>query len=344
MSLPLLKGAKGWPQVLLARAADAEVADIAAAEAGGAWTAYRARPRELSPDGCHPHRSPSPACAAAAVPAIPPAPSGATAPPSPTRSATSWPTATRPIPGAQLDRALMERDPHAVVEGVAIAAWAIGAERGHHRGLVGRRRGRGTPAQRPSTRPRRPATSADVRRRSQPRSSRSARSPGAFVLGEETVLLRALEGKRGAAGPASAAIPPRAGLWGKPTVVNNVKTLAAVPWIVRHGADAFASLGSADAPGTTLVQLRGAVTRAGHRGGAARDHAARDPRRSRRRRATGALKAVLVGGPTGGFLPPDALDTPLDLRGAARGRRPRRLGLAAGRSTRAPASWTWPRC
>ncbi len=132
---------------------------------------------------------------------------------------------------------------------------------------------------------------------------------GSFVVGEETVLLRALEDRR-AQPDQRPPYPSRKGLWGKPTVVNNVKTLAAVPWIVDHGAGAYASLGSADAPGTTLLQLGGAVPQPG---------IVEVPLSATIREVLDGpggigktrLKAVLVGGPDGGFLPPEALDTPM---------------------------------
>ena len=106
-------------------------------------------------------------------------------------------------------------------------------------------------------------------------------------------------------------IRPSAGLWGRPTLVSNVKTLAAVPWIVANGAGAFASLGDPEAPGTTLLQLGGTVRKPG---------VVEVPLSATIREVldgpggfvNGRLKAVLVGGPTGGFLPPDSLDTPLN--------------------------------
>ena len=76
------------------------------------------------------------------------------------------------------------------------------------------------------------------------------------MLGEETVLLKALEGKRGQP-EQKPPYPTEDGLFGRPTVVNNVQTLAAVPWIVRQGGAAFAAIGDPGAPGTVLVQLRG---------------------------------------------------------------------------------------
>src|SRR5690606_35221073 len=104
--------------------------------------------------------------------------------------------------------------------------------------------------------------------------------------------------------------PATRGLWGEPTVVNNVETLAAVPWIVANGAGAYAAIGASSEPGTTLVQLSGAVRTKGvaevPMGTLLRDIIERVGGG-----AQGTLKAVLVGGTSVGFLPPDALDTPL---------------------------------
>ena len=76
------------------------------------------------------------------------------------------------------------------------------------------------------------------------------------MLGEETVLIKALEGKRGQP-EQRPPHPTEGGLFGRPTVVNNVQTLAAVPWIIRNGAPAYASIGTKGSPGTVLVQVRG---------------------------------------------------------------------------------------
>jgi NADH-quinone oxidoreductase subunit F len=101
-------------------------------------------------------------------------------------------------------------------------------------------------------------------------------------------------------------------------VVNNVQTLAAVPWIVTNGPEAYAAIGAPDAPGTVLVQVSGAVTAPGilevPLGTSLRDVL------DLAGGARGTLKALLVGGPTGGFLPSASLDLPLAY-GPARGRR-----------------------
>jgi NADH:ubiquinone oxidoreductase subunit F (NADH-binding) len=132
---------------------------------------------------------------------------------------------------------------------------------------------------------------------------------GAYMLGEETVLLRALEGKRGQPDQRPP-YPTEKGLFDRPTVVNNVQTLAAVPWIVREGGDAFAAIGSPASPGTALVQLRGPE------GAGIAEVPLGTPLSELVRLAGGigkrSLKALLVGGPTGGLLPADLLNTPYE--------------------------------
>ena len=133
---------------------------------------------------------------------------------------------------------------------------------------------------------------------------------GAYMLGEETVLLKALEGRRGQP-EQRPPHPAERGLFGMPTVVQNVQTLAAVPWIVVNGAAKFAAIGSRTSPGTILVQVRGA-----DRSGVAEVPVgiplreivalAGAPGAGRK------LKAILVGGPSGGILPPELLDTPYE--------------------------------
>ncbi len=306
MSLPIVAGAKDWPQVLTARAADAPVEDLAMAEAGGAWSAWRRATGELSPEAIIHTVAESGlrGLGGAGYPAG-----------SKWRDCVSQPDPVRYVvangfeadPGAQLDRVLMERDPHLVVEGVAITAWAVGAERA----VIAVSSSAPFAAERLSVAVEEATEAGYI--------GRSAAGPsleievreltGSFMVGEETVLLRALEGQR-AQPDQRPPYPSRKGLWGKPTVVNNVKTLAAVPWIVNNGAGAFGSLGTAESPGTTLVQLGGAVKRPGIAEvpfGATLKEIIDGPGGG----TDGKLKAVLVGGPTGGFLPADALDTPL---------------------------------
>ena len=314
MSLPLLSGDREWPSVLLGRAADGEVEDIAAAEAGGAWDAYRKATTELSPEVVLHTISESGLRGLGGAGY----PTG-----SKWRDCVTQPDPVHYVvangfeadPGAQIDRTLMQRDPHAVVEGVAIAAWVVGAERA----VIAVSSAAPVAAERLRTAVDEAEEAGYIGRRIDgPSLDIEVRElTGSFVVGEETVLLRALEGQR-AQPDQRPPYPTRSGLWGKPTVVNNVKTLAAVPWIVSHGAGAYASLGTPEQPGTTLVQLGGAVRKPGvvevplgtsvgeiidSIGGS----------------VEGTLKAVLVGGPTGGFLPADGLDVALtaqDLRAA----------------------------
>jgi NADH-quinone oxidoreductase subunit F len=128
------------------------------------------------------------------------------------------------------------------------------------------------------------------------------------MLGEETVLLKALDGKRGQP-EQRPPHPASRGFRNAPTVIQNVQTLAAVPWILRSGSAAFAAIGASDTPGTILVDVRGHA-----RSGVAEipfGTPLRDVVALGGSARTGrSLKAVVVGGPTGGILPASALDTP----------------------------------
>ncbi len=303
----ILAGDPAWPSILLARAGIAGAAtDIDAAEAAGAWTAWRQAAGTLTPEQVarlvatsglrgrggsgHPTGAKWQACAA-----------------STSRIRYVVANGFEADPGAQLDRTLMETDPHAVVEGVALAAYAIRARTG----IIAVNARYGTAIERL-----RAAIAAAESNGYLGASAMGTGSElrvevrelsGSFVLGEETVLLRALEDRR-AQPDQRPPYPSERGLWGEPTVVNNVETLAAVPWIVANGSSAYASIGGPDAPGTTLVQLSGAVKRPG---------IVEVPMGTSLRAivegvgggSTGTFKAVLVGGPSGGFLPADSLDT-----------------------------------
>lgn len=227
-------------------------------------------------------------------------------------------------PGAQLDRALMEADPHAVVEGLAFAAYAAGAQRGY----ICVRAGHPTAQRRLEV-----AVAAaedagyigtDALGAGFDLHIEVVAVQGGFVVGEETVLLKAIENKR-AQPDQRPPYPSTRGMWDRPTVVNNVKTLAAVPWIVANGAPAWVGAGNKHDPGTTLVQLTGALANPGiaevPMGVPLRrivDEIGGGMRKGRK------LKAVLVGGPAGGFLPPTELTAPysvaaLEERGAIMG-------------------------
>jgi NADH:ubiquinone oxidoreductase subunit F (NADH-binding) len=213
-------------------------------------------------------------------------------------------------PASGTDRFLLEHDPFAVIEGLAIAAFATGATeaiiavRAEDTTAIGRLQAAigaaeaagfiGPDAFGPRT---------DLAVTVRP-------VQGAYMLGEETVLLKALEGKRGQP-EQRPPHPAERGLWGAPTVVHNVQTLAAVSWILRHGADEFAKTGSKTSPGTVLVQLR---TPSG-------DGIAEVPLGTALRKVVAlggdlpqgrSIKAVLVGGPSGGLLPTDQLNTAYD--------------------------------
>lgn len=215
-------------------------------------------------------------------------------------------------PGAFMDRSVMESDPHRVLEGMAIAAYAVGASQGYiyiraeypiainrlqtairqaqHLGILG---------------------------------SQIFESPfdfkidirigaGAYVCGEETALMASIEGKRGTPHPRPP-YPAESGLWGHPTLINNVETFANIAPIIRKGADWFASIGTEKSKGTKVFALAGKVRNTGlievpmgtslrqiveEMGGGVPDD--------------GITKAVQTGGPSGGCIPASAFDTPVD--------------------------------
>jgi NADH:ubiquinone oxidoreductase subunit F (NADH-binding) len=215
-------------------------------------------------------------------------------------------------PGTFSDRLLMERDPHAVIEGAAIAAYAVGATKaivavnaGYARAIE---RLRGAIAQAEEA----GLIGIDALDGAITLAVEVRPVQGAFLLGEETVLLRALEGKRGMP-EQRPPYPAERGLFDKPTLVHNVETIATIPWIVTNGAAAFAGIGTKSSPGTKLVQLAGAVARPG---------VAEVPlgtplgaiveRAGGGMRATAKLKLAIVGGPLGGLLPAERMDLPFD--------------------------------
>jgi NADH:ubiquinone oxidoreductase subunit F (NADH-binding) len=218
-------------------------------------------------------------------------------------------------PGSFVDRVLMESDPHRLLEGLALAAFAVGAGEG-----VLFVRSEYPRAQRRLREAVEEAYDAghlgrDVHGSGFDLEVRIAVGAGSYVSGEETALLNGLEGARGTARPRPP-YPTEQGLHGRPTVVNNVETLAAVPWIVRHGGDAYTRMGTAEENGTVVVSLSQGFARPGAYevqigvtvghvvhllGGGLRDGHA--------------LRALQVGGPLGGFLGPDDLDLPLSEAG-----------------------------
>lgn len=214
-------------------------------------------------------------------------------------------------PGSFIDRELMERDPHGILEGMILAAHAIGACRGivfirseyprafacmrsavdqaYAAGLLGKSVG-GT------------AMSFDVQ---------VVQGLGGYVCGEETALLNALEGQRGEARPRPP-YPASEGLFGRPTVVDNVETLVNIPWIVQHGAAAYRAMGTSGSPGTKVLCLNHGFARPGIvevefgtplrqvidelAGGVA---------------AVRKLESILLGGPMGSVVDPAEWDVPI---------------------------------
>lgn len=221
-------------------------------------------------------------------------------------------------PGAFMDRSVLEGDPHRVIEGMMIAGYAIGADEGYayvraeyplavtrlrkaiddarSEGLLGRSI-LGSPF------------SFDIHVKE---------GAGAFVCGEETALMASIEGHRGMPNPRPP-YPAQKGLWGKPTIINNVETLANLAPIILKGAEWFRSYGTQSGPGTKTFALAGHVQNTGlveiPMGRTLREivfeigGGIRDGHR---------FKAVQIGGPSGGCLCEEHLDLPLDYDSLAR--------------------------
>jgi NADH:ubiquinone oxidoreductase subunit F (NADH-binding) len=305
----VLKTPAAWPKVLLERADAADPTDLDAATAAGAFDGLRRVIRNFGANAT---------IAMIATSGLR-GRGGAGFPAGDKwRTAAATPAARRYVvvngygadPATGTDLFLLERDPYAVIEGAAIAAFAIGAS-----DVIVAVRADATEAIRRLEAAIGAAEDAgfigfdaygsghDIVVTVRP-------VQGAYMLGEETVLLKALEGKRGQP-EQRPPHPAERGLFGAPTVVHNVQTLAAVPWIIRHGADAYSGIGATDSPGTILVQVRTP----------ARNGIAEVPLGTPLRVVVGLggklpagrqVKAILVGGPSGGLLPPDLLDTPYD--------------------------------
>jgi NADH:ubiquinone oxidoreductase subunit F (NADH-binding) len=209
-------------------------------------------------------------------------------------------------PSSLTDRTLLERNPYGVLEGALIAAAAIGArevlvalraEAGAARTALETALGRMLDANLAG--PDVLGSGLDIEVTIHP-------VQGAYMLGEETVLLKALEGRRGQPEQRPPQ-PATRGLFGQPTVVQNVQTLAAVPWILVNGAEAFAAVGSKASPGTILVSVRAPA------GGGVAEVPIGTPLRDivelAGKDGTKDLKAFVVGGPSGGILPAELADT-----------------------------------
>jgi bidirectional [NiFe] hydrogenase diaphorase subunit len=215
-------------------------------------------------------------------------------------------------PGAYMDRTVMEDDPHRLIEGIAIAAYATGASKGYiyvraeypraverlDRAIRVARRNRLLGRRILDT-----EFNLDVEVRI---------GAGAFVCGEETALMASIEGRRGTP-RLRPPYPTEHGLWGQPTMINNVETLANIPAIVNKGSEWFRSIGTPSSPGTKVFALAGDLVNIGlievpmgitlrsiieDVGGGIPDG--------------GTFKAAQTGGPSGGCIPAEFLDTPVD--------------------------------
>ena len=215
-------------------------------------------------------------------------------------------------PGAFMDRSILEGNPLAVIEGMAIAGYAIGAQNGYfyvraeYPTAVARLRKAIEEAKKIGLLGENilgTGFSFDVHIRL---------GAGAFVCGEETALLNSIEGKRGMPRPRPP-FPAVKGLWQKPSIINNVETLACVPYILREGAEKFASIGTEKSKGTKVFALGGKVNNVGlveiPMGTTVRDLifeiGGGIPNGKE-------FKAIQTGGPSGGCLTKKDLDTPID--------------------------------
>jgi NADH-quinone oxidoreductase subunit F len=166
-------------------------------------------------------------------------------------------------PGTYKDRLLMERDPHQLIEGCLIAAYAVGLSQ-----VFLYIRGEMALAQERVATALNDAYAAGYVGKNILGSDLSVDivlhwGAGAYVVGEETALIESLEGKRGEPRLKPPYFPAAIGLYGKPTIVNNVETLSNLPWIMRNGAEAYVGIGTETSPGTRMVAVSGHVERPG---------------------------------------------------------------------------------
>jgi NADH-quinone oxidoreductase subunit F len=215
-------------------------------------------------------------------------------------------------PGAYMDRTLLESTPHQILEGIAICAYAVGSQRAlvyvraeyplavtTITSAIAQARAMGL-------------LGADILGSGFNLEVEIFQGSGAFVCGEETALIRSVAGYRGMPHPRPP-FPAEKGIDGHPTVINNVKTLAALPPIIGNGADWYRTMGTADSPGTAIFSVVGDVLHPGlveiPMGTSLRtlifDICGGIPNKKQ-------FKAVQIGGPSGGCLPAEFLDTPID--------------------------------
>ena len=219
-------------------------------------------------------------------------------------------------PGAFMDRSVLEGNPHSVIEGMTIAAFAIGRDNGPVEGYVYVRHEYPFAVERLrhalDQARQRGLLGDDILGSGFSFDIRINQGAGAFVCGESTALTASIEGHRGM--PRGKHIRTVAhGLWGQPTNLNNVESYVNVPWIVLNGADAFAAMGTETSKGTKIFSLTGKIVNGGLIEvpmGATLRHVIFDigggmlPGRE--------FKAVQLGGPSGGCMPAELLDTPID--------------------------------
>ncbi len=215
-------------------------------------------------------------------------------------------------PGAFMDRSILEADPHAVVEGMIIAAKAINAHQGYvyartEYPLAIKRLGIAIETAKAYG-----LLGNDIFDSGFSFDIEIYQGAGAFVCGEETALMRSIEGKRGMPRPRPP-FPAHKGLWEKPTILNNVETLANVPQIMLQGGSWYASVGTENSKGTKVFAVSGDVNNIGlvevPMGTSLRsiiyDIGGGIPNKKK-------FKAVQLGGPSGGCIPEEYLDTPVD--------------------------------
>jgi len=221
-------------------------------------------------------------------------------------------------PGAFMNCSVMEGNPHSLIEGLMIAARAIGADeayvyiRAEYPLAVKRMKQAVADAEKAGI------LGDNVFGTGQRLHCELKEGAGAFVCGEETAMIASIEGQRGMPRP-KPPFPAQSGLWGKPTIINNVETLTQVTGIIRDGAEAFRKNGTDAAPGTKTFSLTGHVANTGlieiplgttlgevvyNIGGGVTDDAGRLTRDG--------FKAVQIGGPSGGCLTQDHINLPLD--------------------------------
>jgi NADH-quinone oxidoreductase subunit F len=218
-------------------------------------------------------------------------------------------------PGAFMDRMLMESYPYRIIEGMAIAAYTVGADKGYlyiraeyplaierisnaievcrQKGFIG----------------------SNILQSGFSLDLKIVPGAGAFVCGEETALMASIEGRRGMP-RLRPPFPAQRGLWGKPTLINNVETYCVVPWIIRNGPEAFARFGTANSKGTKVFALAGKIAHGGLIEvpmGISISRIINDIGGG----IAGGLKfkAVQIGGPSGGCVPEELAHTPVDYEG-----------------------------